>query len=152
MENIISVKYQGKNLEIPYRVHDIVPPDFVINLLPLHKRINLYAKLTRHHDGFIREKYIVKLINQSPELSIPYAIQLASEYVQEIIAVIYSHRELFERKLLKNYIEENQVYLNKSKDRMISYWDCYYRLKNPLLKSYVGFKLFRYFNEQIPNK
>lgn len=40
--------------------------------------------MTRHHDGYIREVAIVKLMNLFPLKSVPYFVQLIGEYVMEI--------------------------------------------------------------------
>jgi len=112
----------------------------------------LYSKLTRHHDDYIREKYIKKLIELDSAYAIPYALQLASEYVLEITMVILNSIEKFDKTALKDFIENNQVYVNKSRDRMISYRDCYYRLEYPKLRTYVGFKLFMLLQANGPNK
>jgi len=152
VEDLISVKYDGKELLIPYRIYDHVSPDLDLNSLPLEKKVKEYCKYTRHSDGHIREKYIEKLINLEPKVAIPYAIQLASEYVLEIIEVIFKQFNKLDRTAVNKYVEENQTYITKSKDRMISYWDCYYMYKCPRLNEYVVFKLFEQLKVPSPNK
>ena len=41
-----------------------------------------------------------------------------------------------------DFISENNVFYNRTRSQMISYWDCYYREECPNLKSYIGFHIF----------
>lgn len=142
MNDRINVNFQGKEIEIPYRIYDIAPPEFFISLLPNQIKIEKYCQFTRHHNGHIREKFLLKLIECNAKIAIPYLILLASEYVFEITKIIFDNISNFNQKDLTEFALANPKFMKKSKDRMISYWDCYYRAVFPKLKNYDGYKLF----------
>ena len=40
------------------------------------------------------------------------------------------------------FIGENEKFFNRTKNQMISYWNCYYRSRFPNKESYIGFNIF----------
>jgi hypothetical protein len=95
----------------------------------------------------VREQFLEKVIGTEDALVIPYIIQICSEYVVELLRIVYKNREKLGSENLRSFIMANQAYYEKSRCRMVSYWDCYYRWAYPKLQDYVGYKLFKYFDE-----
>lgn len=99
--------------------------------------------LTRHHNGFVREKYLKKIINSNNYWTKPFILQLIGEYVIEILEVIYQNLDQNNIQSLKELIEENPVFWNKTMSRVITYWDCYYRGVYKYKQDYVGYKIIK---------
>jgi hypothetical protein len=104
---------------------------------------------TRHHNGYLREQSLRKIINIDKPFVVPFVLQLAGEYVYEILEVIHDHLNHLDLNNYLNYINQNQKYYKKTRDRMISYWDCKYRRDRKELRNYKGLKIFKYFESHI---
>ena len=112
----------------------------------VQKVINL-CMLTRHSDGFVREKAVVEIFLYSDHFTfypfvIPYILRLLGEYVNEISEQIYNHRELLPKKELKQFCGENKRFLEQTRQRAISYWDCNYRQQGLKLKDVPAIRFF----------
>lgn len=133
-------------MRIPYRIHSSPPSDLLLKLASEETRLRIYCSYTRHHDGYLREKYLNKILDSNSPIVVPYIFQLCGEYVVELIQFIFENKERIDQSNLARFIQANSVYYQKTRDRMISYWDCYYRHQSPRLKDYVGHQLFIYFD------
>ncbi|MDY8137459.1 hypothetical protein [Aquimarina sp. 2201CG5-10] len=108
--------------------------------------------LTRHHNGYIREKYLKQIIDSNEYWTLPYLVQLLGEYVAEILDSVWDNFDLVNSSHLVEFIQENEIYWHKTKQRIASYWDCYHRYKNLPKEDYVGFKLINRIDELIKKK
>lgn len=131
-------------ITIPYRNYLLEPPESDISrLTELQKQI-LFCLYTRSSDGYLREKYIQKLLySDFKEWCIPYIVKLCDEYVIEILYVIYKSLSEKPNEEIKSFCTVNKRTISKSYSRMISYWNEYYRADNYDIQKYVGRKLFR---------
>lgn len=140
-ETQLGVKLENETLIIPCRLYFDEPnPKLEKSLTDKQKDI-LNCIYLRHHNGYIREKRLNLISDNSEKWAIPFVIQLIGEYVYELLPII-------DKKVNKNtlnfyieFIEENPRYWQQTKSRMISYWNEYYRYKFPKLKEYLGFKI-----------
>lgn len=71
----ISVSWQGKQIQFPYRIYTEVSKS---NVLTTHS-LDTLSLYTRHHNGHIREIAILTLMNEFPTESIPFVVQLLGE-------------------------------------------------------------------------
>ncbi len=119
------VTIAGERIEIPARLYGTD--------LEGAKTIGAKAKLvracllSRHHDGFVREAQIARLLESPTEWSLPYLVQLTAEYVVEIHDKIRLGVEAIPRPLIDAFAKENPKFVEKTKQRVISYWYCYHR-------------------------
>jgi hypothetical protein len=94
----------------------------------------------------VREKHIAALLAEKaenlPDWAIPYIIKVCDEYVVEILQVVYDNLKDRNTDKFKNFCAENEVAFCKSYNRMISYWNEFYRKDCCRYKDYVGRKLF----------
>jgi hypothetical protein len=97
--------------------------------------------LTRHHNGFVRARSLERLLAAGNTWTIPFIIQLVGEYVIEILDQIDDAFDAIDPRALGDFIRENPNFLALIKQRVASYWDCYYRAVRP--NDYVGFRLIR---------
>jgi len=69
-----------KTYKFPHRVYTAITKTKIETLVSFEE----LSLMTRHHDGYIREVAIVKLMKLFPSASIAYLVQLFGEYVMEI--------------------------------------------------------------------
>ncbi|MDR6739746.1 hypothetical protein RJO15_00915 [Herbaspirillum huttiense F1] len=138
---LIEVKIEGENLELPVRIYQQFD-ERVFKSLPVEAGTLYTCILTRHHDGYIRQRQLANLFNQSQPWIVPFVIWLASEYVIEILYDIEKNVDHFDAGMYAQILRENPAFYAKAKARMISYWDCYYRRTFKYKNDYVGFRLF----------
>jgi hypothetical protein len=139
-----AVKVSGEALEIPYRIyHDRRSPD-VESLTPLQTEL-WDCLLTRHHDGFIREEYLSKIIDCEHSWIPPFVIQLAGEYVINIIQFVWENIERLPRDIYRDFLLQNPFFYKTTKQRVMSYWDCYYRDRRKA--DYPGFQILEFLDE-----
>ena len=133
----INVNLNSNNIKIPYRIGINEVENKLIDNLNHTQKLILYCIYTRHHNGFIRQKYIEKLINENNYFITPFIIQMIGEYVSEIMIIIDKYLE----NNIENYIKfkyENKKYWKYLRGSMASYWDTYQRNKYPKYDEYIG--------------
>lgn len=148
----IKYKLSNCNIKFPYRVYIWDVTDRVFNKLNSLQKIILCCIYTRSCDGYIREKYLRKLLDINfDEWVIPYIIKLCDEYVLEIVEVIYEKLKNRDNADIKDFCKLNKSNTRTGYSRMISYWDAYYRRKYFIFfdrrkyysfEEYIGRKLF----------
>jgi len=132
-----AVTVEGEDLSIPARVYfDEVAVRSGYSAL--HLAI-LDCLQTRHHSGFVRERAVGRMLSLNTSWSAPFVVQLVSEYVVEILEVIEAGWTQIDERILARFLAENPRFHALVKQRVVSYWNAYYR---PLgRQNYVGFKL-----------
>lgn len=71
----------------------------------------------------------------------PFVVPLVGEYVREILDVLAAHSDALRGADYVRFSAENTVFVERTKQRIVSYWHCYYRRGFPRFRSYVGFHL-----------
>jgi hypothetical protein len=105
--NPFAVIVDDLTLKIPYRIYyQESNLSQVKRLSPLQNEI-LYCFYTRHHDGYIREQCLKKIINSTNPWIAPYLVQLIGEYVIEILEVIYQRQNEISHELYREFLENN---------------------------------------------
>ena len=97
---------------------------------------------TRHHDGFIREKYVQRLKQEQAKTDwvLLYLIELTGEYVREILERIEPMLQTWSEEQLRTFAAANDRYLQRIERRIISYWDLHQRTD---LSGVMEFRLCR---------
>lgn len=130
-------------IDIPYRLYLLDVEDFEYKKLNQIQKQIVCCMYTRSCDGYIREKYLTRLLDMPFELwSIPYIVKLCDEYVVEILKIIYDKLKEWDNKDIQRFCLMNKVSINKSYSRMVSYWNEYYRKDEFDFKKYIGRNLF----------
>lgn len=89
--------------------------------------------MTRHHDGHLRERVVVRAITEQADWVVPFVAKLVGEYVIEIVKAIDANLPTLtdpESPISVKYREfaaANTGSLAVTRSRAISYWNCYYR-------------------------
>lgn len=135
----------GQKLIVPGRVYFDDPNKITEKHLTFTQQTILNCIYLRHHNGFVRQQKLEKLIGNTDDyFVIPYIFQLLWEYVMEILEV--AHKHINHRTINKylKFFSENPRYRQQTESRMISYWNVYYRKyrKYEKLDDYIGWKIF----------
>ena len=103
----------------------------------------LHCIFTRSCDGFVRERHIKALLSEDfTEWAIPYIFKVCDEYVVEILQTVYDNLKDRNTDNFKNFCANNHASFCRSYNRMISYWNEFYRNNCYRYEDYVGRKLF----------
>ncbi|AQQ42959.1 MULTISPECIES: hypothetical protein [Burkholderia] len=141
-----AVVVRGESLNIPYRIHHECDDTLFPQLNSAQAAI--YAcVLTRHLDGHVRQRQIGRLATSPEPWIAPFIVHLCGEYVIEILAEIEANLPSMDQCVYGAFFRENPVFMKRTHDRMISYWDCYYRWLYKRKLDYVGFRVFERFHE-----
>jgi hypothetical protein len=113
--------------------------------------------LSRHHNGFVREAALSRLIAASKPYVAPFVTALASEYVYEILMLIHRNLGAFDSTTYGAFFVDNQAHHDLLRERMKSYWNVYYRWQDYTAfdgsfmhswkSRYIGFDIFDAFDE-----
>ena len=131
----INIVINSNLVSIPCRIYFDEPKN-TTKLNEGEKNI-LNGIYSRHDNGFVRQKYIEKMIENKNYWVTPFFIQLFGEYIYRII-------EIFNEYLTNNldncirFINENQKYWRKIESKVASYWNEYYREEYPVYSKYLG--------------
>jgi hypothetical protein len=122
------VQVRGQTLAIPYRLYT-EPHRSILASERRYSEAHMFALClgTRHCNGFIREKYIRELVHIDHPLVVPFVVCLLGEYVIELVKVIVAALPDFNRETYGEFVRDNLGFMYLTKQRAISYWDCYYR-------------------------
>jgi hypothetical protein len=142
----LPVVLRGESLNIPYRIYDD-PDETLLARLNETQAVVYACLLTRHHDGHVRQRQIERLVASSEPWVAPFVMQLCGEYVIEILDAVEEHLSSMDQRTYGAFFRENSLFFQRTRDRMISYWDCYYRWLYKREVDYVGFRLFDRFCE-----
>lgn len=141
-----TIQYFQDNdvIRFPYRMYYIDVQDEALDKLSLQEKMILHCIYSRSCDGFVRQKHLHSLLLMDyADWAIPYIVKSCDEYVIEILEMTYEILKEQDTERIKRFCFENAQSISKSYDRMISYWNEYYRYKYKNFHQYVGRKLFR---------
>jgi len=142
-----GVKVNGEHFAIPYRIYNPEPPSDRVAGLSATQQTVLQCLYARHHDGFVRQRYVQQAIGSTHAWVVPYVVQLVGEYVIEIILVIRDALSDLDvpgstqQALYGRFLAENPAFLELTSQRVVSYWNCYYRSRYFIWADYPGFQL-----------
>jgi hypothetical protein len=100
--------------------------------------------MTRHHSGLVREEHLIHVLCLPNPWIPPFVIQLVGEYVIEILNVIQKNLHNLDAPLYRQFLAENGAFFSTTKQRVMSYWDCYHREYHK--EDYVGLQIIRFFD------
>jgi hypothetical protein len=91
---------------------------------------------TRHHDGFVRQRAVTRLLGATETWVVPYVVRLVGEYVLEIVETIAAGLDLRPgtptRRRYGEFAAANPAALQLTRQRAISYWNAYHRDRFPV--------------------
>ncbi|MFJ8262911.1 hypothetical protein ACIQ4I_13305 [Rummeliibacillus sp. NPDC094406] len=147
ISNTFQVNLNQEEIYIPERIYfKEISKELYDEFTPIQKTI-VDCIYTRHKNGFIREKYLYKLLQRGHchYWVTPYLIKLSGEYVIEILNVLKECIPQLNDTFIRTYLVENKRIYHLTEQRIISYWNCYYREEFPMKDEYIGFQLLHYY-------
>ncbi|NEX92905.1 hypothetical protein [Caulobacter sp. 17J65-9] len=131
-----DVSVAGRPVSIPERLY------VDAGRLPRPSRVEsgvLACLLTRHHDGYVRQRALDSVLASQAPWAAPFIVRLIGEYVVEILDEIEAAFEREVSQPVREFVAENPEFVRLTKARVESYWDCYHR--HIPRETYAGFKL-----------
>lgn len=142
-ENIVYVQ-NDVYIKFPYRIYFVDIHDEVLSELTQEQKMILYCLYTRSCNGYVRQKHLKSLlIMEYADWTIPYIVKLNDEYIVEILEMTYEFLKHKDTEPFKQLYLENIKNFNISYDRMVSYWNQYYRYIYKNFDEYIGRKVFK---------
>jgi hypothetical protein len=139
-----EVQVNGETIEIPNRVYH-KPALIDVSKLDSFQRHLVDCILTRHGDGHVRQQHLEKIIGSNQPWVPAYVIQLLGEYVIEILQLLEARLQHLDKSVYRNFLLTNPEFLALTEQRVISYWDCFYRTRKR--DDYAGFRVLHFFKE-----
>lgn len=131
-------------VQIPYRIYMDEVDDLYIEQLTDIQQKMLYCIYSRSSNGYVREKYIRKILDDEiQEWQIPFIVTVCSEYVMEILNAVYDLLKDRNNDDIKNFCKNNKEMLCMDYSNMMNYWNEFYQKKEFRFRHYVGRKLYR---------
>lgn len=131
----------GESLRIPSRIYFPEPTPARLSTLPEDDRRILECIYTRHHDGRVRQRYLEAILLADEAWVAPFVVQLLGEYVLEILQVLDRGRGSLKRRSILAFVAENPAFMLRTRQRVVSYWNCYHRHRFPQRHEYPGFRV-----------
>lgn len=154
-----GIVLDGHELAIPARMYNdlIWPADTPKTLTPVQRTV-LGCMYTRHHLGHVRQRWVREIMASDEDFVVPFVVQLAGEYVVEIIADICNTlgSELEDSRSATaerygRFLAANPGFLFLTRQRVASYWDCYHRRRYLSPEHYPGHVLLSQFSRAAQN-
>ncbi|MBD2716243.1 hypothetical protein KBK19_14480 [Microvirga sp. STR05] len=137
-----EVSLLGQKLTIPGRIYSELPLEEATSMLSAVQQAILNCLFLRHHNGFVRQKCLERLVDINEYFITPFVVSLLGEYVIEILFVA---DKVINSNTVDNYIAfivKNTEYWDKTKSRVISYWNEYYRRNRyEDIREYIGMQI-----------
>jgi len=150
-----EVEVQGETVAIPSRIYNEEPDADLERRLPKTQQVILHCLYSRHCDGLVRQRRLEQLVASSEPWVVPFVVQLAGEYVLEILEAIsrglpgLSRPNSPQRRLYGQFIARNPTFFARTERRLVSYWSCYYRWKYGTFGTYPGCILLEAFRTAV---
>lgn len=139
LHDIGPVTLRGEVVRIPSRIYFAEPSVGTVQHLTDRQKTILTCLLTRHDNGFVREKMVRQLLLQDADFwTAPFVVQLLGEYVLEIILAVQEGIQPKHREIYAEFLHENPKFHALTRARVASYRACYHRHPFPTLAQYPG--------------
>ncbi len=103
---------------------------------------------SRSHDGYVREKYLRRLLALPYPWVAPFVFQLVGEYVMALAQLIADRSAaLLANEGYRRFVWDNPEFLALTWARAVSYEDCYYRYYRRLYTPEENYPAFRFLSE-----
>lgn len=138
-----TVQVGDETVQIPYRIyHD---PELVSSsgVTQIQSEV-LDCLFTRHHNGSVRQEHLKQILDCRHEWVPPFVVQLAGEYVVDIICLLRDNIHRLDPDIYRAFLTRNPGFYEITKQRVLSYWNCYYREQRR--EEYAGFRVLEFFD------
>jgi hypothetical protein len=146
-----QIEVEGETVAIPSRIYNEEPNADLAPSLTGTQQVILHCLYSRHNDGWVRQRHLEQIMESSEPWVVPFVVQLAGEYVLEILEAIsrglpgLAVPDSAQRRLYGEFIARNPAFFARTERRVVSYWSCYYRWKYGTFGTYPGCALLEAF-------
>ncbi len=134
----------GSTISFPYRIYFIDNQEIDNSLKSREEKLIYDCIFTRSCDGYVRERHLQSILSEDyPEWCMPYILKLSSEYVEEIVSMIYDDMKHKDNAQFQAFCANNPDMFRYAYARMTSYWNEFYRGKYYRFHDYTGYKLYK---------
>ncbi|WP_228924254.1 hypothetical protein [Streptomyces sp. DH7] len=150
-----EVEVQGETVAIPSRIYNEEPSAVSEGPLTGTQQVILHCLYSRHSDGRVRQRHLEQIVASGEPWVVPFVVQLAGEYVLEIIDVIgrglpgLTIPGSAQRRVYGEFIARNPGFFARTERRVVSYWSCYYRWEYGAFGTYPGCVLLEAFRAAV---
>lgn len=150
-----EVEVQGETVAIPSRIYNDEPGVGSDGQLSGTQQLILHCLYSRHHDGRVRQRHLERIVASDEPWVVPFVVQLAGEYVLEIIEAIgrglpgLADPGSAQRRAYGEFIARNPAFFARTERRVVSYWSCYYHWKYRAFGTYPGSVLLEAFRAAV---
>jgi hypothetical protein len=134
----------GQKLIFPYRIYyseNAISAG--LRLLDGTSLAFAHLLISRHHDGGVRQEALRNFPTMESQISAAFSIQLLGEYVVEIGQLIENRMNAQDTQVYKEFALSNSSFVKLTKQRIVSYWDCYYRSRFRSIEDYPNYRVFK---------
>lgn len=142
---VYDVILNNEKLKIPYRTYVNLPTEELFQSLSIRQQQVVSCLLTRHHNGFVREQNLKRIILIQEPWAVPFISQLIGEYVVEILFEISDNLVHLDINEFNKFFNDNREFFIRTKQRVRSYWNCYYKDEYKEFEEYIGNRVITYF-------
>jgi hypothetical protein len=122
-----ALNLSGSVVRIPYRIYLPEPDGGLVETLTPDQRVFLSCIYTRHFDGYIRERHLRWLLENTVDpVIVPFVVQLMGEYVSEICEVVANWPSDIPIANYLAFAEENPAFITLTCQHAMSYWAVFY--------------------------
>ena len=143
--DIGPVSVDGNTVRIPSRIYHPAPHPLRPMFSSPPESLIADCLFMRHHDGHVRERALRSALPVRFPWQVPFVVQLLGEYVVEIIQVFDTKLADNDSGLYASFVRQNPKFMALTRQRVISYWDCYYRrslnIEHWKLQTFVGMRV-----------
>jgi hypothetical protein len=150
-----EVRVQGETVAIPSRIYNEEPGAASERPLTATQQVILHCLYSRHSDGWVRQRHLEQIVASGQPWVVPFVVQLAGEYVLEIIEAIgrglpeLAVPDSDQRRVYGEFIARNPAFFARTERRVVNYWSCYYRWKYAAFGTYAGGVLLEAFRAAV---
>lgn len=121
-----QVSIEGERIELLSRLYSPEPPEDATHRLSDRQRLILSCLYGRHHDGYVRERHLLRLQGDDPWVP-HFVLQLVGEYVIEICQAALDRVDSIPRASYEIFAAENEEFVALIRRRIVSYAREYHR-------------------------
>ena len=125
----IVLTLNGEALRVPERIYN--PEIISRDPLTATQALIIHCLYSRHHDGYVREKSLRRMLEAHEPWMFPFTLALLNDCVIEIHGVLLAYAPTLASDAYRRACAENLPFVELKKARMVSFWDLHYRGIDP---------------------
>lgn len=153
----LSVALDGETVWIPSRISNPEPSGLALEGLTPQRRTFVHCVLSRHYDGFVRQRHAAAVVRSGAPFVLPFVVELAADYVVEVVEAVrtgLAEIDTYPSPQFLSYgrfLYENPALLELVRQRTNSFWNEHHR-QAFAREDYPGFALLDAFDRAVDHE